>query len=139
MPSFLERYKTNKDLEEGGVWVDYSDGLQVCVRRMNSLKSRETRRRLEKPYTKGFRGQDMPETLQEELLNKQLAEAIVVDWKGVPDPDNPDKMLPCTPENVLKVVQAFPDFRDDILSASMERATFQAEELKAAEGNSQNT
>lgn len=136
MPSFLERYKTDKNLEESGVWVDYGDGIEVCVRRMNSAKSRETRRRLEKPYTKGFRGQDMPESLQEELMNKQLAEAIVVDWKGIPDPENEGKMLPCTPENVLKMVSTFPDFRDDIMAASMERATFQQEQLKEAEKNS---
>lgn len=136
MPSFLERYKTDKNLEESGVWVDYGDGIEVQIRRLNSAKSRETRRRLEKPYTKGFRGQDMPESLQEELLNKQVAEAIVVDWKGVPDPDNEGKELPCTPENVLKMVQRFPDFRDDIMAASMERATFQQEELKEAEKNS---
>lgn len=136
MASFLDRYKTDKNLEENGVWVDYSDGVRVQLRRLNSAKSRETRRRLEKPYTKGFRGQDMPESLQEELLNKQLAEAIVMDWEGVPDPENPSQMLPCTPENVLKVVIAFPDFRDDIIAASMERATFQQEQLKEAEKNS---
>lgn len=139
MPSFLERYATNKDLEEDGVWVDYADGLKVKLRRMNSVKSRETRRRLEKPYTKGFRGQDMPETLQEELLNKQLSEAIVVDWEGVPNPDNPKEMLPCTPENVFRMVSQFPDFRDDLLAASMERATFQNEQLKEAEKNSKTT
>jgi hypothetical protein len=136
MASFLERYSTDKKLEETGTWVDYGDGVRVQIRRMNSLKSREVRRKLEKPYTKGFRGQDLPDTLQEELLNKQVAEAIVVDWKGVPNPDNPKELLPCTPENVLKVVTAFPDFRDDIVAASMERATFQHEELKEAEKNS---
>lgn len=136
MASFLDRYSTNKDLEETGVWVDYSDGLKVKLRRLNSVKSREVRRRLEKPYTKGFRGQEMPESLQEELLNKQLAEAIVVDWEGVPNPDDPKQQLPCTQENVLMMVARFPDFRDDIIAASMERATFQQEQLKEAEKNS---
>lgn len=139
MTSFIERYKTDKNLEENGTWVDYGDGLQVQIRRLNSAKSREVRRRLEKPYTKGFRGQDMPESLQEELLNRQLAEAIVVDWKGVPDPEDPKKMLPCTPENVLRMVTEFPDFRDDIMAASMERATYQQEQLKEAEKNSSTT
>lgn len=134
--SFLSRYATNKNLEEDGVAVDFGDGIEVTIRRLNSAKSREVRRRLEKPYTKGFRGQDMPESLQEELLNKQIAEAIIVDWKGVPDPDHPKQMLPCNPENILKVITRFPDFRDDIIAASMERATFQQEALKEAEGNS---
>lgn len=136
MPSFLDRYSTSKDLEEEGVFVDYGDGLKVKLRRLNSVKSRDIRRKLEKPYVKQFRGQDMPDSIQEQLLNNQIAKAIVVDWEGVPNPDSPEEMLPCTEENVMLMITRFPDFRDDILAASMERATFQKEDQKAAEGNS---
>jgi hypothetical protein len=136
MASFLERYSTDKSMEEDGVWVDYGGGIKVQIRRMNSTKSRDTRRRLEKPYTKGFRGQDLPEDLQEELLNQQIAQAIVVAWEGVPDPDDPKKAITCTPENVMKVIKAFPDFRDDIIAAAIERATFQKEQLEQTEKNS---
>ncbi len=139
MANFLERYKTDRDLEDTGVFVDYGDGLKIKMRRLNSAKSKEVRRKLEKPYAKQFRGQEMPDSIQEMLLNHQIAKAIVVDWEGVPDPENPDKQLACTEENVLMMVEQFPDFRDDILAASMERATFQREELKAAEGNSKSS
>jgi len=135
---FLDRYKTDKSLEDDGVFVDYGDGLMVKVRRLNSTKSKEVRRKLEKPFSKQFRGQDIPDSIQEKLLNQQMAKAIVVDWEGVPDPDDEtgEKMLPCTEENILRMVEDFPDFRDDILAASMERATFQAEDLKAVAKNS---
>lgn len=133
---FFSRYSTDKTAEEDGQWVNYGDGLEVKIRRLNSAKSKEVRRRLEKPYVKQFRGADIPDSIQEMLLNQQLAKAIVVDWKGVPDPENPDKPLACTEENILSMIQQFPDFRDDILTASMERATFQREDQKAAEGNS---
>lgn len=135
MAGFLDRYNTDREVEEAGQWVDYGDGVKVQVRRLNSKFSREVRRKLEKPYSSQFRNRDMPDSLQEELLNKQIAKAIVVNWEGVPDPDKPDVMLPHNEDNVLKMMTQFPDFRDDILTASMERTTFEKEQTKAAEGN----
>lgn len=139
MPNFMDRYSTDKDAEEQGQWIDYGDGLKVKLRRLNCTKSREVRRKLEKPYAKQFRNTEMPESILEMLLNNQLAKAVVVDWEGVPNPNKPSEQLPCTEENVLRMIQDFPDFRDDILTASMERATFQKEDTKAAEGNSKSS
>ncbi len=136
MAGFLDRYSTDRSLEESGVWIDFGDGLKVQVRRLTSKTSRETRRKLEKPYTTQFRNREMPDSLQEELLNKQMSQAIVVNWEGVADPADPKKMLPYSPDNVLRMVQEFPDFRDDILTAAMERSTFAKEEREAAEKNS---
>jgi hypothetical protein len=142
MSKFLDRYKTDRKAEEGGQWVDFGDGLRVCLRRLNSQKSKEVRRKLEKPYANLYRGgREMPDSLQEELMNKQLAEAIIVDWEGVPELNEKgdpieDKAMPCTPENVIRMVSQFPDFREDIVTASLERATFQVEERKDNEGNS---
>jgi hypothetical protein len=136
MANFLDRYTTDKSLEDDGIWIDYGDGLKVKMRRLNCQKSKDVRRKLEKPYAKQFRGTDMPDSIQEQLLNKQIAKAIVVDWEGVPNPESPAEMLPCTEDNVLMMMEKFADFRDDILAASMERSTFQREQLTAAEGNS---
>ncbi len=136
MSNFLSRYSTNKDLEENGQWVAYGDGIEVQIRRLNCTKSKDARRKLEKPYTKQFRNQDLPDDIQEMILNNQIAKAIVADWRGVPNPDSPSDPLPYSEENVLRMIKQFPDFRDDILAASMERATYQMEETKEAEGNS---
>lgn len=135
MAGFLDRYSTDKSAEEEGQWVDFGDGIRVQIRRLNSKISKDFRRKLEKPYASQFRNREMPESLQEELLNKQVANTIVVAWEGIPDPADPKKMLACTPDSVLGVMEKFPDFRDDILTASMERTTFQKEQLKAAEKN----
>lgn len=135
MGKFSERYATDTKIEEDGQWVDFGEGVKVKVRRLNSKFSRDVRRKLEKPYTAMYKGRDMPDSLQEELMIKQLAQGIVVDWEGVEDPDT-DKPLPFSSDNAMKVFVAYKDFRDDIVTASMERATFQREEQKAAEGNS---
>lgn len=137
MNSFFEKYSTDRVAEEEGQWVEFGGGVEVQVRRLNCDKSKKVRRKLEKPYVKRFRNMEMPDDIQELLLNQQIAKAVVVAWKGVPNPDNPSEWLACTEDNVLRMVNEFPDFRDEILQASMERATFQNEDLKAAEGNSQ--
>lgn len=144
MAGLRNRYNTDVTLEETGVWVDFGDGLKVCVRRLNSKHSRDLRRKLEKPYATQFRNRDMPDSLQEELLNKQLAQSIVVDWEGVDDPYAEVKEgekappLPYSADNVLKVMSdpEFKDFREDILTAAMTRETFEKEQRVDAEKNS---
>lgn len=142
MSRFRDRYETDKTAENEGVWVDYGDGIQVKIRRVNCARSREYRRTLEKPYAKMMRSGDLPDSLSEELLNKQIAGVLVVDWKGVEDPRAPapaegekPTMLPFSQENVMFMITEYPDFREDILAASMEKATYQKAALKEAEGN----
>src|ERR1043166_2259135 len=93
MPTkFFDRYSTDKVAEEEGQWVDFGDGIKVQLRRLNCKKSRDVRRRLEKPYAKQFRGQDIPDEIQERMLNAQLAKAVIVGWEGVPNPDNTSEL-----------------------------------------------
>lgn len=135
MANFFDRYNTDKKLEEDGVWIDFGDGLKVKVRRLSSKHSRETRRKLEKPYVAQFRNREMPDSLQDEILNKQVATSIIVDWEGVPNPDNPKEMLVFSPDNALDMIKKFSDFRDDILTAALERTTFEKEQREAARKN----
>jgi hypothetical protein len=135
MAGFLNRYNTSRDLEEEGVWVDFGDGLKVQVRRLTSKASREFRRKLEKPYTAQFRNREMPDSLQEELLSKQVAGVVIVNWEGVDNPEKPTEQLPFSTDNALMMCQKFPDFRDDILTAAMERTTFEKEQRENARKN----
>jgi hypothetical protein len=135
MAGFLDRYNTDRSLEEDGVWVDFGDGLKVQVRRLTSKKSREFRRKLEKPYTAQFRNREMPDSLQEDLLNKQVAGVVIVNWEGVVNPDKPSEQLEFSADNALMMCQKFPDFRDDILTAAMERTTFEKEQRENARKN----
>lgn len=143
MGKFTERYKTNRTQEEEGVWVDFGDGIRVRIRRLNSQHSQEVRRRLEKPYGNQYRNREMPASLQEELMVKQLAQSIVLDWEGVEDPSHQpaegeaQKMLSFSPDNAVRIFSQYKDFRQDVVEASMEKATFQDEIRKESEGNSE--
>ena len=141
MGKFTDRYATDTQAQESGQWVDFGDGIRVKVRRLNSKHSQETRRKLEKPYAATYRNREMPASLQEELMIKQLALSIIVDWEGVDDPDHrptegeEQRMLPFTVDNAKRMMSQFSDFRDDIMTAAMEKATFQKAAREEAEGN----
>ena len=133
MSGFLQRYQTNKGWEEEGIWVDMGGGVQVKVTRITSQKSREVRRRLEKPLMRKTRGDDLPLETLEYLLTEQLAQAVIVDWRGVTDENGND--LPCTLEHRREILTKFPDFREDVATAAMSRVTFQEEAQEEEMGN----
>lgn len=132
MSKFLDRYKTDKKLEEEGQWVDLGDEILVKVARLNSERSQAVRRKLEKPYSK-IRG-NIPEDISEEILTKQVAEAVLLDWKGVTDDNGKD--LECTYENRYKMLKEFKDFRFDVVTCSMEAETFKVRQIEEVTKNS---
>lgn len=132
MSKFYDRYKTDKKLEEEGQWVDFGDGVKVKVARLNSERSLAVRRKLEKPYSK-IRG-SIPEDIQEEILTKQVAEAIIIAWEGVSDENG--KEIECTYENKVKILKDFKDFRFDVVTASVEAETFKAKQNEEVLKNS---
>jgi hypothetical protein len=134
MSGFLDRYKTDKSLEEEGVWVDFGAGVQVKIARITSSKSKDVRRKLERPMVRQSRGQDLTLEQLEYLMIEQLAQAVVKDWKGVTDEEgNP---LPFSEANCRDIISKFPDFREDIATVSMERESFRNVALQEELGNS---
>lgn len=113
----LNRYSTDVNLEENGVWVDFGDGIRIRVRRIRSKKSLEVRKELERPYTSDIRKGPLPESTMETLLLQQMAHALVVDWEGIVD-DN-EQPIPCTPDNITEVMAVLTDLRDEVLQVSI--------------------
>lgn len=132
MSKFINRYKTDRKLEEEGQWVEFGDDISVKVARLNSERSQAVRRKLEKPYSK-IRG-SIPEDIAEEILTKQVAEAVLLDWKGVTDENG--KEIECTYENRYKMLKEFKDFRFDVVTCSVEAETFKGKQIEEVTKNS---
>jgi len=131
--AFARRFKTNKSLEEDGTWVDIGDDISLKIRRFNSEKSQEVRRRLEKPYAHMTRqGRALPTKTNEEITKKQIIEVILVDWKGITD-DN-GEVIPYSLENAKKLLET-KDFMDEVARLSLNEQLFKDEALKEDEGN----
>lgn len=129
------RFKTDQSREEEGVWIDFGDGIRVKIRRFSSKASVEIRNRLQKPYAEMLRrGGSLPDSVAEEILNRQIADGVIADWEGIED-DN-GQPLSATSENKYKIITALPEFRGEIFSVSLERDNYKAALVEEAEKNS---
>jgi hypothetical protein len=113
--NFAERYRTDRDLEEEGAWVDLGDGIKIKIARLQSQRARRVLARLYRPYDNMRQsGRKVPDSVQEAA----------------------GKTIPFTPDSALEVFEAFPDFLDEVVYFSREQETFRAERLETVKGNS---
>ncbi|XAI96053.1 hypothetical protein [Microcystis phage Mwe-JY26] len=132
--ALFARFKTDEDREENGVWVDFGDDIKVKVRRFKSRASQDARKELEKPHQDVIRRGGLSEEQAQELLLRQMAKAIIVDWQGVTDEKG--EPLPCTEDAKYSILKALPEFRDEVFGISIDRDAFKAKVDADAEGNS---
>lgn len=79
-------YLTDSAAEQDGKWFDFGPDAKIKLRAPSSNKSREVRKSLEKPFVALTRaGQTIPDDKLEEILIKQMAQALIVDWSGFTD------------------------------------------------------
>lgn len=115
---------------EDGRWFedifDNGTGIDVKVRRLSSKPSMQVRRRVEQQYRKHLKkGKWDPDVLVEILL-KQMAEAVVLDWRGILDKNK--EPIEYSKENAYALMKKLPVFRDAIVVLANGLDNFRAEE-----------
>lgn len=133
MSKLYEQYETDQTAENDGAWVEFRGGVKVKLRSENSEKAVDFAHKLAKKQRQLVvaNGGLLPKKLQDANEVALCAQALIVDWQGVTDRDG--KALPCTQDNVRKVMQELPAFRRDVLFAARVDETFKAEEMAAVE------
>lgn len=131
--TLFTRFKTDEKKEEEGIWVNFGEGFRVKVRRFKSKASQDARKELEKPFTAEIRRGPLDEKIAEDLLIKQMAMAIIVDWEGATNEEG--KSLPCTFENKYYVLKSLPEFRDEIAAIAIDRDSFKSASDEEGEKN----
>lgn len=132
-------FKTNTSLEEDGAWVSVNDiyGLDIKVRRMRSDAAVKAYERIIKDLFgdgKLRRPDDLTPEQSMSILKRQLAEAVLVDWRNLRDTETGDE-IPYSKEMALHLME-MKDFREFVYQAANERDTFREKMNKDAEGNS---
>jgi hypothetical protein len=131
------RFKTDENKEEGGVWVDFGDGVKIKVRRLRSRKSLEVRKDLDKPFADQIRRGPLDDKVAEDLLIQQIAQGIIADWEGVDLGDG--EIVPYTAGNAYTLMKALPELRDSILQVSADAESYRAKVDEDTEKNLPNT
>ncbi len=131
-------WRTSREAEETGQWVQAPDGSRWRLRRASSTAAQAGIREAELPHLATIRscerrGIDLPEELAERLIVEKLVRGIVVAWEGVTGPDG--QPLAFTPDNVRRVLSDLRDLRMFLVEAAGTFATFHERETEAAERN----
>jgi hypothetical protein len=131
--SIFDLYATSEEDAENGKWFTLSPEIKVKLRRFKSKKSRKVRERLEAPYKRTMRGGELPEAVLESILLEQMAEAIIVDWKGFTDREG--NAVPYSKEAALQIMDALPELRDELANMAIKLDNFRDEDKEEIEGN----
>ncbi len=135
-----DKYRTDRDREETGVWVTMLDGSRWRLRRANSMAARKALRDAQRPYEllirqAEARGEDMPEEILDRINLDYSVYGIVTGWEGVTGPDG--QPLTFTPDAVRQILQDLPDLHLAVIRESGRTGNFASALEEAAEKNSE--
>lgn len=131
-------FQTDSKLEEDGAWVEVNGfyGLKIKVRRLRSEASMKAYERIViETFGEGKlrTPNDINKDQSLEILKRQLAEAVLIDWKNLRDTDTGEE-IPYSVETALELME-IADFREFVYQAASERDTFRGKADADAEGN----
>jgi len=127
--SLYENFETNKELEVGGVPMEYSpnkDGTVPTfnVTRMSRSNTRYTKR-LEaatKPHRRSIQLETMDNGLAEKISMQVFVDTILLGWKNVQN--RKGEVVPYSKEAALKLFMELPDFYDDLQARASKASEF---------------
>lgn len=114
--------------------LDEYPGIDLKLRRLTSKFATKARMRAEKDRRHGpNRAGALSTEDAEAILIEQLANGVIVDWRGVVARDG--NAIQFTPEVAREVLTALPDFRFVVLALSNDLTNFKSERREELEGN----
>jgi len=118
---------TVTDDAENGVWVDMGNDARIKVARMNNKKYKRSIKTLSTPYKRMIQMNALPDDTAEQILNKAMAEAILLDWEGL---KLNGEELPYNRDNAMKILSdpALEDFRNVVMDISNDMELFREQE-----------
>ena len=131
-------FATDKSKEEDGAWVEVNGlyGLKIKVRRLKSDASMKAYERIvTEVYGEGKlrKPSDLTAHDHTEIMKRQLAEAVLIDWMNLRDTETGEE-IPYDAETALELMD-IDDFREFVYQAASDRDAFRTAADAEAEGN----
>ena len=129
MGNLYDTFKTDSNLEEEGVWVQYGeldDGTRTRfrVRRMgkgNVHYTKAVEHRM-KPYRRQMDTGTMDNKLADTIMMEIFIASILVEWEGVTDKNG--DLMELSKENAVKLLTDLGDLYSDLIDAASKAAIF---------------
>lgn len=127
-----KKYATSATLENEGRWFELGDGAAVKVARDGNRAHKEALKRLWRPNRAALRSGSLPDDLVEKLAIQAMAEAVLLDWRGI---EEGGATLPYSREAAERLLAQYKDFRETVAALAGDMANYQAQDEAAARGN----
>lgn len=128
-----KQFTTDHQIEREGVWVQMDTVARIKVARIDNADFRELSRRLGKPYRQAARAGVFSDETATDIMIQCLAKTILLDWEGLSEDGQP---IPYSQKEAVRVLTAYKDFREFVVSASSDAELFRA---AAADGDEKNS
>lgn len=128
--SVWSSYGTDKSLENEGRWVNFrldeegsGEPIQIKVRSSRTVRADAIRSRYFAKHRHVINAsQTIPPDIMEGANIEMCKRWIVADWRNVKEDDGTD--IPCTPEQIERVMTALRGLRDDVMEVAGIDLTF---------------
>lgn len=117
-------FKTDKALEEEGVWIDYGQGFRMKIARLGNSKCQAYLRRLRKPFMRQIQAGTLDDAVAESFLRKAVGKFVLLGWEGMCEDDGTE--IPFSAEEAMKRLETR-DFLELVVEIAQDRETFKEE------------
>jgi len=125
--------KTNKTMEQDGVWVQYEGNIRLKLCRLNNPAARAYSEDLRRPHARELKKvRDLNNPVLRELMRRVAARHVLVGWENIQD-DNGKEILYSEEQALIFFEED--DFFNDVIELASDRDLFRAEEIEADSGN----
>lgn len=135
--NIFDAFETDVDAEENGKWFEDilgdGSGLDIKVRHMTSQTAVKHLNKLMTANRKHFVKGKLPPEVDKRILIEHVANAILIDWRGVLAKDN--TVFPYTPDNAVTILTKLPKFREAVMRLAQSMDAFKAETQEDIAGN----
>ena len=133
----LAKFKQSLVKAETGSTIDMGDGLKVTVARIGCKAYQDVIKKLTAPHQRAIRNKTLDDSVYETIMNKALAETILLGWEGLEDEHG--EVIKYSKEKAYELLTdpEYKDFKDAISDLANEQEVFRQAEVETTATKSQ--
>lgn len=125
----ITAFKTDRQRENQGVWVDIGDGARLLIARLNNERYKQEFLAQTKPFRTQVRTGTLSEEIAERILRTCYARTVLMGWEGLQDEEGND--IPHSVEKAEELL-SIPDFKSLVEELASSRELYRREEAEQA-------
>jgi hypothetical protein len=129
---FKKKFSMDTEAEIKGRWVKLDESTELLIARNNNTRYKELFNIKIQPYRQSIGTGMLPEETAQKVMIEIMADAILLDWKGVEDEGQP---ITYSKEAAVQLLTKYKEFRDFVSAAADNATLYKLSEQEVAVKN----